>query len=67
MGWAADAGITYAVTRALSVGVEYLFVDLNDTVAAPAAVVQARQFPTTTVTFHDTSNIARFVLNYKID
>jgi outer membrane immunogenic protein len=68
-GWTVGAGTEYRFNRNWSVGVEYLYVDLGtDTMSVgPGSIapLPAGTFPSTRVSFKDTSNIARVTLNYR--
>jgi outer membrane immunogenic protein len=71
-GWTIGGGVEVALDRNWSLGAEYLYMDFGkDTLSAAAAGVPplpvpgATTFPATTVSFHDTSNVARLKLNYR--
>jgi outer membrane immunogenic protein len=65
VGWVAGGGLEYRVWYNLSVGVEYLHVDLgNTTLANPASVVAGLAFAPSQATFTDRSDIIRAKLNW---
>jgi outer membrane immunogenic protein len=65
IGWVAGAGIEYRVWYNLSLGLEYLHVDLgNTTLTNPASVVGGLAFAPTQVSFTDRSDIVRAKLNW---
>ena len=67
-GWTVGGGVEVALNQSWSVGAEYLYMDFgSDTLSAPVAggLFGTTVFPSTTVTFHDKSQIARLKLNYK--
>jgi len=69
-GWTVGGGVEVAFTRNWSLGAEYLYMDFGtDTLTAGAALDQGPGlgpiFTNTTVSFHDTSHVARLKLNYK--
>src|SRR5262249_56179659 len=66
-GWAAGVGIEYAVWNNISVGVEYLHVDLgNTTLVQPVAVtVAGLTFPPSSARFEDVSDMVRLKVNWR--
>src|SRR5262249_56351758 len=63
-GWTVGAGVKTGFGQ-WTFGVEYLFVDFGrSTVSAPAQTIVIN-FPTSQVTFKDTSNIVRAKLDYR--
>jgi outer membrane immunogenic protein len=65
VGWVAGAGLEYRVWHNVSVGVEYLHVDLGNTaITSQASVVNATAFQTSQATFTDKSDIVRAKLNW---
>ena len=71
-GWTVGGGVEVALDRNWSLGAEYLYMDFEkDTLAVAAAGTPplpapgATTFPATTVSFHDTSQVARLKLNYR--
>src|SRR5262249_38935738 len=67
-GWAAGVGIEYAVWNNISVGVEYLHVDLgNTTLVQPVAVtVAGLTFPPSSARFEDVSDMVRLKVNWRL-
>lgn len=68
VGWTVGAGVELAFDKQLSLGIEYLYVDLGDTALASAASVPgpaATVFPVSGARFENTSHIARAKLNYR--
>jgi outer membrane immunogenic protein len=68
-GWTVGAGVEYAVTKNVSIGVEYLYVDLgSDTLSLPTATVGGLAFPASqTGPFKDRSNEITAKLNWRFD
>lgn len=65
-GWAAGAGVEWAVTDQWSVGVEYLHVDLgNTTLSLPGTTVVGVAFNPATATFTDRSDIVRARIDFR--
>jgi outer membrane immunogenic protein len=65
IGWVVGAGVEYRVWGNVSVGVEYLHVDLGSTTLInDASTVGALAFPTSQATFTDRSDIVRARLNW---
>ncbi len=67
-GWTVGGGVEVALNQSWSVGAEYLYMDFGtDSVSAPVAgsLFGTTVFPSTTVSFHDKSQVARLKLNYK--
>ena len=65
VGWVVGAGAEYRVWRNVSVGVEYLHIDLgNTTLINDASTVGTLAFPTSQATFTDRSDIVRARLNW---
>ena len=69
-GWTVGGGVEWALNRNWSLGAEYLYMDFGtDTLRAGSAFDQGPGlgpiFTNTTVSFHETSQIARMKLNYK--
>jgi len=72
VGWTVGGGVEFAFGRNWSLGAEYLYMDFGkDTLSVaaggipPIPVPGMTTFPATTVTFHDTSHVARLKLNYR--
>lgn len=71
VGWTVGGGLEYRFNQTWSIGAEYLYVDLgSDTVkagAGPGNDLSGYElfYPATTVSYDDTSSIARVVLNYR--
>lgn len=65
-GWTAGAGAEWMVLRNISVGVEYLHVDLgNSTIVQPATIVAGGlNFPPSSTRFENRSDIVRAKLNF---
>lgn len=64
-GWSAGGGIEYMVWKNVSIGAEYLHIDLgNDTLVNPASVSGGLPFPTSQASFKNTSNVVRAKLNW---
>ena len=65
-GWAAGGGIEWAFWNNMTLGVEYLHVDLGRTTLAlpTATVVAGLRFPASSATFSDQSDIFRVKLNW---
>jgi outer membrane immunogenic protein len=64
-GWSAGGGIEYMVWKNVSIGAEYLYIDLgNDTLVNPASVSAGLPFPTSQASFKNTSNVVRAKLNW---
>jgi outer membrane immunogenic protein len=66
-GWTVGGGNDYAVTNNVSIGVEYLYVDLGaTTLSLPTTIVSGgTKFPFSSATFGDRSNIVRARLNWR--
>lgn len=71
-GWTVGGGVEVALDRNWSLGAEYLYMEFEkDTLSVVAAGTPplpapgATTFPATTVSFHDTSHVARLKLNYR--
>ena len=68
-GWTVGGGVEVALNRNWSLGAEYLYMDFGtDTlVGAPAGTLPpfGSTFTSTTVSFHDKSQVARLKLNYR--
>jgi len=63
LGWTAGGGLEFAITDALRVKVEYLYVNLNGfTCSGPCAVVPGAG----PISFNPTGSIVRVGLNYKL-
>jgi outer membrane immunogenic protein len=71
-GWAAGAGVEYAMWKnvpgKVSLGVEYLYVDLGDTTLSQGtSTAGGLPFPPSQATFKDRWNIVRAKLNWRFD
>jgi outer membrane immunogenic protein len=65
-GWTVGGGVEWAFAPHLSLGAEYLYVDLGaSTLSMPAQLVNGLPYGATSVDFHDRSHIARVKLNYR--
>jgi outer membrane immunogenic protein len=70
-GWTVGGGFEVALDRNWSLGAEYLYMDFGkDTLSVAAGGIPpipapTTTFPATSVTFHDTSHVARLKLNYR--
>jgi outer membrane immunogenic protein len=69
-GWTAGAGVEYAMWKnvpgKVSLGIEYLYVDLGDTTLSQgASTVGGLPFSPSQATFKDRSNIVRAKLNWR--
>jgi outer membrane immunogenic protein len=66
-GWTVGGGNDYAVTNNVSIGVEYLYVDLGATMLSlPTTIVSGGlKFPPSSATFSDRSDIVRARLNWR--
>lgn len=69
-GWAAGAGIEYAISDQWSIGVEYLHVDLGSSTLntpTPAVVINTVTFNPSSATFIDRSDIVRARLDWRFN
>jgi outer membrane immunogenic protein len=66
LGWVVGAGVDYAINRNWSLGVEYLYIRFSDDTLSAPRVTLLDVYPATTATFHDSSQVARARLNYKL-
>lgn len=64
-GWAAGAGVDYALSRNWTVGAEYLYVDLGTISTTETQVSGPANASTFTSNSKFTANIARLTINYK--
>ena len=65
LGWTLGTGVEYAFGPQLSVGFEYLYVDLGRSILALPAQVIVIAFPADSTRFRDTSHVVRAKLNWR--
>lgn len=65
-GYTYGGGVEMAVTNRVTLGVEYLRIDLGSTTLTnPASTAGGLSFPTSSATFTDRSDLVRLKLNYR--